>query len=272
MIDRFLSELEEVYQKSGVSRPFDEYLQLGKLVLFISFIVEYFLIVGIHYLFGVQGVKLFSGPLILSVVLTLVTFVVLAWYPLYVRDMAVNEIEKNLLYTVTFMLMLSKGGLAIERIIERVSETEQSKYLRSFFNKFLVNISVFGFNPQESLQDIKNRSPSEIFTRLLDSIINTIQTSGNLSSLFQFEAELLIQRKEEENNELLNNLGFLSEIYVTILVIAPLLLLVLLTTFSFAGQASGTSGINSLNLVVFVGIPLLSILMMILIDMQVSVD
>ncbi len=272
MIERFLFEFEDIYQKSGVSRPFEEYLQLGKLVLFIGFIVEYFVFFGLHYILGVQGVKLFSGSMILSLVFTLFTFVLLAWYPMYVRDMAVNEIDKNLLYTVTFMLMLSKGGLAIERIIERVSETEQSKYLRNFFDKFLVNIMVFGFNPQESLRDVKNRSPSELFTRFLDSIVNTIQTSGNLSSLFQFESDQLIQRKEEENNELLNNLGFLSEIYVTMLVIAPLLLLVLLTTFSFAGASSDASGINSLNLVVFAGIPLLSVLMMILIDMQVSVD
>ena len=271
-MERLLSEFEAVYQKSGVSQPFDEYLQQGKLVLFIGFIIEYFILFGFHYLFGVQGTRLFSGPILLSLILMLVTFVLLAWYPMYIRDMAVDEIDKNLLYTVTFMLMLSKGGLAIERIIERVSETEQSKYLRNFFNKFLVNVTIFGFNPQESLKDVKYRSPSELFTRFLDSIVNTIQTSGNLSNLFQFESELLIQRKEEENNELLNNLGFLSEIYVTMLIIAPLLLLVLLTTFSFAGASSGTSGVNSLNLVVFGGIPLLSILMMILIDMQVSVD
>jgi archaellum biogenesis protein FlaJ (TadC family) len=129
LINGFLPELEEIYQTSGISRPFDEYLQLGKLVLFIGFILEYFLLVGIHYLLGVQGVKLFSGPLILSVIFTLITIVLLAWYPLYVRDMVINEIDKNLLYTVTFMLMLSKGGLAIERIIQRVSETEQSKYI-----------------------------------------------------------------------------------------------------------------------------------------------
>lgn len=267
-----MSEMEEIYHKSGVSRPFDNYLQLGKLVLFIGFIVEYFILVGAHYLLGVQGTKLFSGPLILSIILMLVTFVLLAWYPIYVRDLAVNEIDRNLLYSISFMMMLSKGGLAIERIIERVSETEDSQYIKNLFDKFLMNIKIFGFNPQESLKDVKKRSPSELLTRFLDGIVNTIQTSGNLSNFFQFESELLIQRKEEENTELLNNLGFLSEIYVTMLVIAPLLLLVMLTTFSFAGASSDTSGINSLNLVVFAGIPLLSILMMILIDMQVSVD
>jgi len=272
LIENFLSELEDIYGTSGISRPFSEYLQLSKLVLFIGFLVDYFILFGLHYLFGVQGVRQFSGPLILSLVLSLLTFLLLAWYPIYIRDVALNDINRNLLYTVTFMLMLSKGGISIERIIERVSETESSQYIRNLFNKFLINIKVFGFNPQESLRDVSRRSPSERFTRFLDGIVNTIQTSGDLGSLFQFEADQLIKRKEEENNELLNNLGFLSEIYVTMLVIAPLLLLVLLTTFSFAGSSSGNSGINALNLVVFIGIPLVSAFMMILIDMQVSVD
>lgn len=272
MIENFLHELEEIYGTSGLSRPFNEYLQLGKLVLFIGFLVEYFILIGLHYLLGVQGVRLFTGPLILSLVLSLLTFLLLAWYPIYNSDIALNEINRNLLYTVTFMLMLSKGGIAIERIIERVSETEASQYIRNLFNKFLINIKVFGFNPQESLRDVSKRSPSEAFTRFLDGIVNTIQTSGDLGSLFQFEADQLIKRKEDENNELLNNLGFLSEIYVTLLVIAPLLLLVLLTTFSFTGSTSGSAGINALNLVVFIGIPLVALFMMILIDMQVSVE
>ena len=170
------------------------------------------------------------------------------------------------------MLMLSKGGLAIEKIIERVAETETSQYIQKMLNKFIVNIRVFGYNPQESLLDVGKRSSSDLFKKFLDSIVNTIQTSGDLSNLFQYESEQLIMRRESENNELMNNLGLLSEIYVTLLVIAPLLLLILLTTFSFAGQTADSSGINSLNLVVFAGIPLISMVMLILIDMQVSVD
>jgi len=272
LIANFFSELEAIYKKSGISRPFDDYLQMGKLVLFVGFIVEYFILFGLHYLLKVEGFRLFSGPLILSILFSLVTILLIAWYPLYARDLAMTDINLNLLYSVTFMFMLSKGGVSIERILERGAETEHSKYIRNLLNKFLINITVFGYNPNESLKDISSRSPSEIFTRFLDSIVNTIQTSGKLSSLFQYVSDQLIQRREEENNELLNNLGFISEIYVTMLVIAPLLLIILLTTFSFAGQTSGASGVNSLNLVVFAGIPLISILILVLIDMQVSID
>ncbi len=269
----FLSEFKDNYRKSGISIPFDEYLRRGKLILFIGFIVSYFLITGLHYLFRVQGSKVIPGTLVLSIASTAIIAFLLLWYPVYEKDLAVNDIEHNMLNSVTFMLLLSKGGLSIERIIERVAETEPSKYIRSLLNKFLVNIKVYGLNPQESLHDIGERSPSERFTKFLDGVVTATQTSGELDKLFEYESEVLIQKKEEENLALLNNIGFISEIYVTILVIAPLLMIILLTTFSFAsGNSSAESGINSLNLVVFGGIPVISAVLMILADMQVTVD
>lgn len=273
MMKEFLSEFKETYQKSGISISFDEYLRRGKLILGIGFIVLYFLITGVHYLFRVQGPNVIPSTLVLTITSTLVIALLLLGYPIYEKDLATTDIEHNLLNSVTFMLLLSKGGLSIERIIERVAETEPSKYIQSLLNKFLVNIKAYGLNPQESLNDIGKRSPSERFTQFIDGVVTTTQTSGELDKLFEYESAVLIQRKEEENLALLNNIGFISEIYVTILVIAPLLLIILLTTFSFAsGDSSSTSGINSLNLVVFTGIPIISAILMILVDMQVTVD
>lgn len=273
MIDNFLSEMEEVYKTSGVSRPFYDYLELGRKVLLVGFIAEYLIITLTSYLLGVHGLKLFITPFLLSVITSLITIFLIGFYPIYTKDLAENDINHNLLYSVSFMLMLSKGGIAIERIIEQVAETESSQYIRNLLNKFIVNVSIFGYNPQESLRDISKRSPSDTFSKFLDSIILTIQTSGNLDNLFEYEVDLLNSRKKEENQELLNKIGFLSEVYVTLLVITPLLLIILLTTFSFAsGQGSGAAGFNTLNLVVFAGIPLISIILLILIDMQVRID
>ena len=274
MMQEFLSEFKAIYRKSGISVSFDEYFRRGKLTLFVGFIVSYFIITGVHYLLRVQGPKIILGTFALSLASTAVIALLLLWYPIYEKDLATSDIEHNLLNSVTFMLLLSKGGLSIERIIERVAESEPSKYIRALLNKFIVNIKVYGLNPQESLNDIADRSPSERFNQFIDGVVTATQTSGELDKLFTYESEMLMQRKEEENLALLNNLGFISEIYVTILIIAPLLMIILLTTFSFAsgGSSDATSGINSLNLVVFAGIPIISAVLMILVDMQVTVD
>ncbi len=273
MMQEFWSEFNELYRKSGIKMPLDQYLVTARLVLFSGFILFYFVITGFHYLFRVQGPKVIPSTFALSIAATAIIGFLILWYPLYTKDLAVSDIDHNLLNSVTFMLLLSKGGLSVERIIERVAETEPSKHIGSLLNKFLVNIKVFGLNPQESLQDISERSPSERFTQFIDGVVTATQTSGDLDKMFEYESELLIQKKEEENLALLNNIGFLSEIYVTVLVIAPLLMIILLTTFSFtSAEMSGGAGVNSLNLVVFGGIPIISAVLMILVDMQVTVD
>jgi flagellar protein FlaJ len=274
MMQEFLSQFKDIYQKSGIRISFEEYIRRAKLILFVGFIISYFLITSVHYILMIEGLKVIPSTIALSVSSTFILGLLLLWYPVYEKDLAVTDIEHNLLNSVTFMLLLSKGGLSIERIIERVAETEPSKYIRTLLNKFIINIKVFGLNPQESLNDIGARSPSDQFTKFIDGVVTATQTSGELDKLFAYESEVLIQRKEEENLALLNNLGFISEIYVTVLVIAPLLMIILLTTFSFASgdSSSGASGINSLNLVVFGGIPIISAVLMILVDMQVTVD
>ncbi len=164
MILEFLSELEDIYKKSGLDRSFEEYISNGKLFLFICFIASYLVFACLHYIFRVDWVRNLFGSLVISIVSTAVIAVLYAWYPIYNRELASSDIDMNLLHSVTFMLLLSKGGLSIERIVERVAESEPSKYISVLLNKFLVNIKVYGFNPQESLQDISERSPSELFT------------------------------------------------------------------------------------------------------------
>jgi archaellum biogenesis protein FlaJ (TadC family) len=273
MISAFLSEFEKIYRVSGLHRPLEEYYERSKIVLFSCFIGSYFFFTFLHILFRVQGPKVIFGTFALSSATTALLAGLVVFYPLYNKDLIESDISKSLLNSVMFMLQLSKSGLSIERIIERVAKTESNEAIQNYLNKFMVNIKIYGLNPQESISDISRRSASELFTKLMNGILTTIQTSGDLDKFFEYETSQLIQRRDEENVALLNNIGFISEIYVTILVIAPLLMIILLTTFSFAsGSSSGASGINSLNLVVFAGIPIISAVLIILVDMQVSVD
>ena len=268
MINKILTEVEAQYLKSGAILPFHEYLEIGKRILIVGFISSFFIIFGIHYLLNVQGIILLFSTLFFTILFSLILTLLIGIYPNYIKEIGVKDIEKNLLPSISFMHILSRGGFSIERIIERASETEASEYLCNLYNKFLVNLIVYGNNPQESLRDISARSPSKLFSEFLHGVISTIQTNGALDSFLQFESEKLLRREEQESEKLLNSLGILSEIYVTLLVIAPLLIIIVLTTFSISSGPAISYGI--LNAVVFLGIPLISLLLIIIIDMKVS--
>ncbi len=268
MIDKILLRLEDQYLRSGAIQPFSEYLEIGKKVLILGFVSGFCVIFGIHYILYVKGFRLLYSSFFFDIIFTLILLFLIVFYPFFITDEAVKNIDKNLLPSTSFMLMLSKGGLSIERIIERASETESSNHLRNLYNKFLVNINVYGYNPQESLKDLSDRCSSVLFSDFIHGIISAIQTNGEIDNLMQFETDKLLHREEQESEKLIGSLGMLSEVYITMLVIAPLLVLILLTTFSISNGQTDTAGI--LNTVVFIGIPLLSLFLLIIIDMKVS--
>jgi flagellar protein FlaJ len=268
MINEILIQVEDQYLRSGAILPFHEYLEIGKRILMVGFVSGFCVIFGINYLLNVHGIMLLLSTLFFTIIFCLILILLIGLYPNYIKDEAVKDIEKNLLPSTSFMHMLSKGGISIERIIERASETESSEHLRNLYNKFLVNLIVYGYNPQESLKDISARSPSMLFSEFLHGIISTIQTNGAIDNVLQFESEKLLRREEQEAEKLFNSLGMLSEVYVTLLVITPLLLIILLTTFSISSGQANSYG--TLNAVVFLGIPLVSFLLIIIIDWKVS--
>lgn len=271
MKERVIQELRKEYISSGLTEPMDEYLRRALIILAAVAGVSFVSAILIQALVWEPGILLLvARSLGVSIAATVLGCLAVFIYPNYTKDDSRKEMDKGLLPLVGLMYTLSKGGLSIERIMERLTVSAPDKYSENLARKFTLDVGIYGFNPQDALADIAERSPHMFFKQMVENIITTIQTSGDLTGLFKYQLNSLIQIKEEENQRLLGTLGFLSEIYVTVLVVAPLLLIIILTVFSFAGDASGAGGINSLSLIVFLGIPLIAVALLIIVDMQVN--
>jgi archaellum biogenesis protein FlaJ (TadC family) len=163
------------------------------------------------------------------------------------------------------MSILAAGGLSVVRIIDRISQVESSKEINVLFTKFLANIQLYDLSPNQSLRDIISRCPSTTFNRILTGIENTIKTSSDLSSYLNYEVRQLFALKEQKIKSMLNSLTFISEIYVTVLIVAPILFIVMLTTFTMIGSQSNLL-IMYLNIITFLVIPVLSAVFFIILD------
>jgi flagellar protein FlaJ len=188
-------------------------------------------------------------------------------YPLYRRGQRRKEIDANLVYTTGYMGVLSAGGLSIEKIFERVTQVEQHATIRDLAKRLIADIKVFGMDVTSALNDIILRSSSEIFSKLLIGISNTVKTSGDLKSLLTFETERLLHTKREQAKKTLGTLLTLGEIYVAAMVMGPVLFIVMLTILSIMGSvAFGLSPIEQLNLIVFFGLPAICTVFIVIIN------
>ena len=165
------------------------------------------------------------------------------------------------------MGVLSAGGISIERMFERVTQVEQHPPIKDLARRLMTNIKMFGLDVTSSLGDITLRSPSETFSKLLIGITNTVKTSGDIKGLLTFETRRLLHAKREQLKKILATLIALGEVYITAMVMGPIVFIVILTIASIMGNvAFGLSPIEQLNLLVFFGIPMLSTIFILILN------
>jgi flagellar protein FlaJ len=260
IVPRFAA-FEQIYQKSGIHRLYESYMTLMFFAYLIAFVFAFLVSAVIHYaFFKLAPPQFIEAVLTSSFITSLLVPVVFLVYPLFRGNQRKNEIDANLVYTAGYMGVLAAGGISTERIFDRVTEVELHPALRDLAKRFIANLRMFGLDVVSSLKDLVVRSPSETFSKLLLGIVNTVQTSGDLKSLLAFETKRLLGVKREQLKKTLNTLIALAEIYVTAIVLAPITFIVMLTILSVMGTvAFGMSPAMQLNLLVFLGLPMLSI-------------
>jgi flagellar protein FlaJ len=148
-----------------------------------------------------------------------------------------------------------------------VVQVEQHPAISDLAKRLITNIRVFGLDVVSSLGDVMRHSPSEIFSKLLVGITNTLKTSGDLKSLLTFETERLLHTKREQLKKTLNTMLALGEVYIAGVVMGPITFIVMITILSIMGNvAFGLSPVAQLNLIVFFGIPTISLIFIVVLN------
>jgi archaellum biogenesis protein FlaJ (TadC family) len=257
-----------IYHKSGISGLFESYMALMIFVTLAAFVSAFAVGALLHHsFFNLTLMHYILAVLTFSCVISLTVPVSFILYPLYRQSQKRKEIDANLVYTTGYMGVLSAGGIPIERMFERVAQVEKHPPIRNTAKGLITNIKMFGSDITSSLMEAAVRSPSEAFSKLLVGIMNAVKTSGDLKSLLVFETKKLLHAKREQQKKTLGTLTVLGEIYITTMVIGPILFIVMLTILSIMGNVTfGLSPSEQLNLIVFFGLPAISAIFIVILN------
>ncbi len=253
-------EFREIYARSGLSLPYEEYLKRIAIISSAACSISIVILLIIHtMLLHVRGWRLLAAVFIPSAMVGVLALLLSLYYPLYRKNQMKTQIENSLLYVLSYMAALSAGGVPIERIMERVSEVEESEALRMIAGKFMADVRIFGFDVPSALRDVARRSPSELMEKLLDGLRNVIQTSGDLRSLLTYEVSRMLERRREKLKRMMGTLVYLGELYVAMLIVTPILFILILTVLSvIGGNPLGVPPQVQLNILIFIGIPVMA--------------
>lgn len=260
--------LRQTYDQSGISRLYESYVALMLFSSLVAFVSAFVAGAFLHYfLFSLTVLQFLVAVLMLSIVAALAVSVLFVAYPVYRRNQRKKEIDSSLVYTAGYMGVLAAGGISVERIFDRVIQVERHRAIKDLARRVITDVKVFGLDIVSSLGDVIRHSPSEIFAKLLVGITNTLKTSGDLKAFLTFETERLLHAKREQLKKTLNTLLGLGEVYIAGVVMGPITFIVMITILSIMGNATfGISPVMQLNLIVFLGIPMISLIFVVVLN------
>jgi archaellum biogenesis protein FlaJ (TadC family) len=270
----FYKEYYEIYEESGIERSFPEY---NKMIIKYSYGVSILTLILSTFIqeifFNMPVISILSSSIIISTLVFFICSLIGLINPIYKREQAKSHLENNLVYSLSYMAVLSSSGMPIEKILERVSDVEDNPPLTRLTKKFLTEIKLLGVDVRTALRHIAEMSPSRSLSKQIESIRTTIMTSGDLKTLLTYQVERQLQKKKENLRNTLNTLVYIGELYVTLMVVTPVLFILMITILSIMGRAShiGSSALQ-LNLIVFFGIPVMALAFILILDIVLGGD
>jgi flagellar protein FlaJ len=255
--------------KSGLKMSFKPYVSLTLLTSLIITISTMLIVPPILHL--VLQIPLLPSLLfglgggLLAGAITVICFYV---YPLYRADSIRRDLDDNMAFAAGYLAILAGAGVPSDSMFRSLSKTPQKLAVVEESRTIVRDIDLFGTDLITALENASKSTTSEKFKELLEGFIATIHSGGNLTSYLLHRSKQNMKLKQIALRKFSDTLGVLSEFYVTLLVAGPLIFVVMLAVMAMLG-GGGLGILNPtllLTLLTYIGIPVGSIIFIIILD------
>jgi flagellar protein FlaJ len=236
-------------------------------IVFVTIIANGFLI-----FFTLTGSLLYSAVMGVGIGLlgTTVVFGILYAYPSFLGSKKTRSIEESLPYTLSFMSVLATAGVPPRRIFANLATLEQEGKVGLGGEAMTMyrDMEFMGDDTITVLRRVADRRYSPLFSEALEGIISTIRSGGDFARFLQEEAKSLMRLRRSIMKEFLDSLVMISELYISLMVAFPLILIVMLVVMSsIAGGNVGSISPDLLvPLIIYVMIPGAGTVLLLMLD------
>jgi len=262
-------DLDKNMRKAKMRISFKVYVSLtvltASITLISALITTFILTFFVFALPPLVSVLMSIGIAFLTSAMTIIAFYA---YPVYRADTLKRKLEDELPFTAGYMAILAATGVQPDRIFQSLAELKTSMATSIEAKEIVRNIKLFGFDMISALKEASENTPSKEFKELLEGFIATIHSGGNLAGYLREKSRRYMKLKRIKLRKFSDTLSMLSEFYVTLLVVGPLLFIIMLSVMAMLGGSD--FGIFNpalmMNLIAYVAIPLGSLIFLIILD------
>lgn len=270
-VTRFLPHFTELHaqmKQGGVTITLPAYLSLMVFASALAFILSLAIFpFALPFLLGMQLVSIENLvlSLLFALLISVATFILFYLYPGIKSSNRRTPMDVGLPYFASFLTLLSSSNVPPRKIFGSIAQIPTLTEVHQEFRNIVRDVEVFGKDLLTSIMENMRYIPSKRLQEMLAGYVATIRTGGDTTQYLQISTENLMKERMIKLDMMLESLYAFAEIYIMILVAAPLLFIVLFATIGMLGGFGMDPGMLMM-LLTYAGIPLMAGILIVILD------
>ena len=175
---------------------------------------------------------------LVAVVTPILLFAVMILQPSLKASERKSGVENELPFFMAYASTMVKGGVSLDKIIERVSTLKVFKAMKEECLRVMTYVKLFGYDPISALERVALLHPSTKFRDLMLGYTTTLRSGGDVTHYMEIRTQELFSARMNEVKSMTERLASFLELYIVLGVIMSITVFVF---FSVSGTLSAVS-------------------------------
>ncbi len=221
---------------------------------------------------------------ILGILLTVVLFVLTSslvwiWIPFFLLFLSIigfyiypsiekgsveKKINEELPFAAIYMAAIAGSNIEPTRIFKIISNSPEYPTVGREIKKVINQIEIYGYDLVTSLKNVAKMTSNKKLAELFGGMATNVLTGGSLRNYLDKRAENLLMDYRLERNKYISVAETFMDVYISILITAPLILMMLFVIMNLTGLGISLSlpalSLLSIGIVILVNIVFLIVL------------
>lgn len=234
-------ELNKSIRKANIEILLESYISVIFFTTLISAVVG--LLAGLAFFF-ISGVAMTSRifiSLAILIFIPTITYISLYFYPPTEKGSLEKKIDEELPFAVIHMSAISGSGIEPSNIFKIIGLSKEYPNLAKEIRKVLNQINIYGYDLVTALNNVARNTPSSKLAELFLGLCTNISSGGSLQTFFEKRAETLLLSYRLEREKFTKIAETFMDIYITVVIAAPMILLLMFILLSVGDFNIGIS-------------------------------
>jgi archaellum biogenesis protein FlaJ (TadC family) len=185
-----------------------------------------------------------------SIMFGVFVFAVLYFLPSLLAVNRRKRMDLELPYVTSHMSILAAAGIPPTRMFRLLEDSKTTPEVASDSNEIVRDVDILGNDIMTAVESERDRSPSRIFADVLEGLVATIRSGGDLKSYLLDATNTIMDLRRVAAKQLIDSLGVFAETYISLMIVFPLLIIVMFSVMALIG--GGLGGLSVTMLMAFV--------------------